>query len=160
MTIRRVERIGLDGTCISVTIGRTTIPFRKTSYGDKLETDAGSDMGSQQIDYRTRGTYTTDEFDGEIEEVNFREILQPLLKTDGFGNEHLPIVVSETHPQLGYDSDLLENFRFGAISNTYQNDNKVLVRSVKGTFDQLYLGEDRKTINQFDLTVPLGAPNF
>lgn len=160
MAIKRVSRIALSGTNITMTIGRHQIACRKASYGDKLETDSGSNMGSQQIDFRTMGTYTTDEAKITMESVVFRSEFMPLLQQNGFGNEEIPIIFSYSHPDLGDDSDLLDESRFTNLSQAIEASNKALEVDFGIVFNQLYLTDERKTINAIDPSVPLTTSNF
>lgn len=160
MPIRRVARIALSGTDLTMTIGRHQIACRKASYGDKLETDSGSNMGSQQIDFRTRGSYTTEEAKITMESVVFRAELMPLFQQNGFGNEEIPIIFSFSHPDLGDDSDLLDEARFTNIAQALEASNKAFEVDFGITFNQLYLTDERKTINAIDPSVPLNASNF
>lgn len=160
MTIRRVDRIGLDGTTLSVTLGRIQVAALKASYGDKLETATLSEMGSQAIDVRTPGNYSTDEVAISFEAVTFRSEVLPRLQTTGFGNEKLPIVFGFTHPDLGDDSDLLIGCRVTNLAQAIENSNKALEVELKLTTDQIFWGNDRKTINSLDPSLPLDASQF
>lgn len=160
MSIKRVNRIAADGTTVTTTFGRHRIAALKASYGDKLETETLNEMGSQSIDARSPGKYSTDEFTITFEYVTFRERVSPLLQKDGFGNEKIPIVVGTFHPDLGSDSDLLDRCRF--VGQKENPENTATPRSVECTFtvDQIYWGESRKTRNKLRPDLPLAASKF
>jgi hypothetical protein len=160
MAIRRVSRIALDGSTITMTMGRHQIPSTKASYGDKLETEVIRNMGAQEISARTPGIYSTEDAKVTMESVTFREVLYPLLQQSGYGNEQIPIVFAFTHPDLGDDSDLLEECRFVGIAQALEASAKALEVEFGIVFNQLYLGNDRKTINAIDPSVPLNASQF
>lgn len=160
MSIKRVNRIASDGTTVSITFGRHEIRCLKASYGDKIDTTPLTEMGSQQIDARTPGSYSTEEVTISIEYVKFHEEVAPLLQDDGFGNEKIPIVVAVSHPDLGDDSDLLDGSRFIGQKDSVENTNAARVVELTFSTDQIYWGEERKTRNQRDLSVPLAASNF
>jgi hypothetical protein len=160
MTMRRVDKIALDGTCISMTFGRNEVPCSKASYADKLETAVHSNMGSQQIDARTRGTYSTEDAKVTMESVVFRAVFAPLLQRRGYGNEQIPIVFHYTHPDLGDDSDLLDGCRFTGLAQALENSNKALEVEIGIVFNQLYLTDRRVTLNVLDTRQPLQPSKF
>jgi hypothetical protein len=160
MTMRRVHKIALDGTTVTMMFGRNQIACTKASYADKLETAVLNNMGSQAIDARTPGSYSTEEAKISMDAVVFRTELYPLLQVDGYGNEQIPIVIAESHPDLGDDSDLLDQARFTGISNAFENSNKAREVEFGIVFNQLYLGNDRKTLNKLNPEVPLTASKF
>ncbi len=160
MGMRRINGIGLDGTTVAVTIGRVQVVALKASYADKLETSPLTEMGSQSIDVRTPGNYVTEEVSLTFEAVRFRSELLPRLQSTGFGNEKLPIVVSFVHPDLGDDSDLLTGCRITNLSQAVENSNKALEVELKLTTDQIFWGNDRRTINSLDPSVPLDPSGF
>jgi len=160
MSIKRVNRIATDGTTVTVTLGRHQIPCLKATYGDKIETSFGAELGSQQIDYRTRGNYSTEELTITWEYVRYHSEVVPLLQLDGFGNEAISVVVSETHPDLGSDSDMLTGCRMTGQKDSIENTNAARVVETTWTTDQVYWGEVRKTRNQRNLSLPLDASKF
>lgn len=160
MTMRRVNKIALDGTSITMMFGRNQVACTKASYADKLETATLSHMGSQAIDARTMGSYSTEEAKVSMDSVVFRAEFQPLLQKSGYGNEQIPIVFGYSHPDLGDDSDLLDQCRFTGLAQAVENSNKALEVEFGIVFNQLYLGDDRRTINQPNPAVPLGASKF
>jgi hypothetical protein len=160
MALRRLGPIAFDGTTINIAIGRTIVPCLKASYGDKLETQTISNMGSQKIDARTPGTYSTEEVSLTFESTKFRELVAPRLQVDGFGNERLQLVVAFSHPDIGYDSDLLDNCRITNGATALENSNKAAEVELKLTTDQIYWTQQRKTINKRDLSRPLSATRF
>ncbi len=160
MTMRSVDRIALDGTCITLVFGRNEIPCTKASYGDAIETTTITNMGSQQIDGRTRGTYKTTDAKVSMQSQIFRDIFAPLLQKDGYGNEQVPIVFQYQHPDLGDDSDYLDQCRFVGIDQALENSNKALEVEISIVFNQLFLTDERKTINTLDTSLPIGPSNF
>lgn len=156
MAIRRVKRIALSGTDLTITIGKTTIPLTKISYGDKLETGTLNHMGAQEISARTRGTYSTDEVKIGIDAVVYRAELYPLLAKDGYGNAVQPVVVTYAHPDLGSDTDLLEDMRITAPAFSPDNSNKAQEVEITGVFNQLKIGNERKTLNSLDPSQQIG----
>jgi hypothetical protein len=160
MPMRRVKKIALDGTSITMMFGRNQIPCTKASYADKLETAVLSHMGSQTIDARTMGTYSTEEAKVSMDAVVFRAEFAPILQVSGYGNEQFPIVFAYLHPDLGDDSDLLDQCRFTGLSQALENSNKALEVEFGIVFNQLYLTNNRITINQPNPAVPLGASRF
>jgi hypothetical protein len=160
MSMRRVNRIGLDGTSVTIAFGRAQIPCLTASYADGLEPQNLTYMGFQEISEQTEGTYKTENAKVKMSAVVFRADLFPLLQQDGFGRERLSVVVSESHPDLGDDSDLLDGARFVGISDAYENSSKAREVEFEISFTQLYRGNDRKTVNSLNLAVPLGSSNF
>lgn len=160
MTMRRISKIALDGTNITMMFGRNQVPCTKASYADKIETATLSHMGSQAIDARTMGTYSTEEAKVSMDSVVFRAEFEPLLQKAGYGNEQIPIVFGYSHPDLGDTSDMLDQCRFTGLSQALENSNKALEVEIGIVFNQLYVGDDRRTINQPNPAVPLGASKF
>jgi hypothetical protein len=160
MAITRTNRVALDGTTVTVTFGRQIVRLLAQSYSDSLETESGSHMGSQAIDYRTPGIYKTEQVSLKVESAEFREFILPLFQFDGFGNEKFPIVVGYSHPDIGYDSDMLDLCRVVNMAQATENSAKAFETELKLTTDQIYWGEERKTINKRDLSTPLGPSQF
>ncbi|SRR6266404_1882100 len=159
-TIKRVRGLGLDGTTTTIAFGRAQIPCISVSYGDKLEPENLSYLGSQQIDEQTEGTYSTVPAKIKMSAVVYRADLMPLLQKVGFGAERLSVVVSETHPDLGSDSDLLTGARFTGTDAASENSNKVKEVEFEMSFTQLYWGNDRITRNKLNTQVALGSSKF
>lgn len=157
---RRVAKIALDGTTITMMFGRNQIQCTKASYADKLETAVLSHMGSQAIDERSPGTYSTEEAKVSMSSTVFRAEFADLLQTDGYGTEQIPIVFSYSHPDLGSDSDLLDQARFTGLSQALEASNKALEVEFGIVFNQLYLTDRRITINKLDPDVPLAPSKF
>ncbi len=155
MTMRRVNRIALDGTTVNITIGRHLIACISASYGDKLETETLTPMGFQTIEERTRGTYKTEDAKIKMSAVTFRAELAPLLPKEGYGVVPIPIVIGYSHPDLGSDSDLLARARFSGIAQAVENSAKVLEVEFGLIFDQLYLTDRRITLNVLNPNVPI-----
>lgn len=84
--MKRVTGFGIDGTTVSVTMGRTVIPCTKGSYGDSLDPAKLSYMGGQQQDEKTRGTYKTDDAKFTMSAVIFRTVFMPGMPATGAGN--------------------------------------------------------------------------
>lgn len=160
MTMRRVNGIALDGTSITLMFGRNQIACTKATYGDKIETAVLSHMGNQTIDERTMGSYATEDAKVSMSAVVFRAEMVPLLQTNGFGNEPIPIIFAYRHPDLGDDSDFLRDARFVGLNHALENSNKALEVEFTIVFNQLYIGDDRKTINNPDPSLPLRASKF
>src|SRR5512145_2020196 len=117
---QRVRGVELDGTNITMVIGRTQIDILKCSYGDKLTPEKLRQMGRQDIDSITRGIYDTDDGKFTLAASVFRGELAPLLDTEGFGNRVIPLIFNFNHPELGSDSDLMEA-RIVSITGSGEN---------------------------------------
>lgn len=155
MTIQRVQRLALDGSTVTITFGRHEVRCTKVSYGDKLEKSTLSNMGSQEIDAATLGTYKVDDAKVSIEAIEFRTVLYPILQSNGFGNERINVVVTYGHPDIGYDSDMLGWCSFIAPAASMANDNKPAEVEITLQPLQVYWGSERKTINRVGAAVPL-----
>ncbi len=160
MTIRLVERTGLDGTTTTIAFGRSQIPCLSATYGDKIEPENLSYMGSQQVDEQTEGPYSTVTAKIKMSAAVYRAKLMPLLQKNGFGSERLSVVIAFTHPVMGNDSDLLTGARFTGTDAATENSGKVQEVDFEMTFSQLYWGEERKTRNKLNTQIPLGASKF
>lgn len=144
--IRRVNRIALDGTTVTLTVGTHVLKCSKQSYGDSLTTSMVSNLGSQKQDGQTPGSYKTDQPSFTLFAAEYRELLDGF-PSNGFGNYFVPVVVTYSHPDLGSTSDLLENFRFLTQSTSAEAGEKAIEQEVKGSCMQIYWGEKRKTLN-------------
>jgi hypothetical protein len=158
--LRRVAGIGLDGSTVSTTFGKVPIPLIKCSYGDKLEPTYLSYMGSQTQDEQTQGTYKTDEAKITMSSVVFRTLFMPAMPSNGGGNVRFPLVVNREHPDLGDDSDLLENCRCVNWGAAVENSSKAEETELVLTIQQIKWTDDRKTINQLAGAIPAGASAF
>lgn len=156
--MQRVLGLEHDGSTVAITIGRTQIDCLSMSYGDKLQPEELRNMGSQQIDALTPGTYTTDEAKVKMASSTFRAEFMPLVDKNGFGNRALPIVSTFTHPDTGTDSDLLDGCRFIGIAAAVENSAKANEIEFAIKPRQIYWTDQRKTINALDTTIPLGEP--
>lgn len=155
MTMRKVQNVGLDGSTVSATIGKTAIRIIKASYGDKLEPGTLSYMGSQQIDEMTPGTYSVDDPKITMSAIRFRTEYMPLMPATGGGNVRMPIVIGRSHPDAGDDSDLLENCRCINWAAAVENSNKAEEVELVFKCQQIKWTDERKTINQlFGVTSP------
>lgn len=148
MALRQVKNIGLDGSTVTCTIGKKEIRIIKASYGDKIEPAFLSYMGSQQQDEQSPGTYKTDELKITMSAMKFRTEFMPAMPATGGGNVLLAIVVGREHPDLGSDSDLLENCRCTNWAAAVENSNKVEETELTFTVQQIKWTDARKTINQ------------
>lgn len=147
MAIRRVANIGLDGTTVTFTIGKTEIRCIKASYADSLEPAFLTNMGSQEQDEQSPGTYKTEQGSVTMSSMRFRTEFMPRMPKTGGGNKRQSIVVGRQHPDLGDDSDLLEGCRFINLAAAVENSNKVEEVELKFTIQQIYWTDERKTIN-------------
>lgn len=155
--LKRVAGIGLDGSTVTVTIGKNQTPAIKASYGDKLEPEALSYMGGQEIDELTPGKYSTDELKITLSAMIFRTVYMPSMPASGGGNVRMAIVVSRRHPDLGDDSDLLENCRCTNWAAAVENSSKAEEVELAFKPQQIRWTNQRKTINQLRGAVPSGA---
>lgn len=146
--MNRVNRIALDGSTVTASIGRHEIRLEKASYGDKLEIGTFTGMGSQQIEARTPGSYKVDDLKLSVEAIEFRTKLYPLLQQDGFGGEGVSVTISFSHPDAGDDSDMCAFCRITSTALSIANDNKAQVVEVTLNPIQIYWGSERKTINR------------
>ena len=160
MTLRRVANVGFDGSNVTISLGKLEIRILSASYGDSLKPEALSYMGSQQIDEMSPGVYETDEGKIKMSAVRFRTEFMPAMPTTGGGNIRIPIVVTRSHPDLGDDSDLLENCRITNLPAAVENSAKL--EEVEITFKptQIKWTNDRKTINALAGSQTTGATGF
>lgn len=158
--MRRVIGLALDGSTVTIAVGRTQVPCISAEYGDNLATEVLRRMGEQIIAGRTPGQYETEEGKIKLSANDFRSYLMPLVQVDGMGNERLVIVVSFYHPDCGGDSDALVNVRFVGIKEAIEASAKAIEVELKMVYDQVYWTDQRITINQRNLAVPLGASKF
>jgi hypothetical protein len=87
MRYRRVRGLELDGTSITMTIGRYQFDILKSSYGDSLNVEKLRQMGHQTIDAITPGIYETEDGKISLSESVFRGELMPLVQRYGWGND-------------------------------------------------------------------------
>lgn len=152
MPIRRVASSELDGTTVTISLGSTQVACAEGTYGDSIERGNYTPMGSQGGGRRTRGMYKTVEWTFKISSFDFRTIIMPALPKVGFGNVVFPIIVGVKHPDLGDDSDLLESCMFSNLDAAVKNSSEVMMLDIKGTTQQVYWGDERRTINVPDGT--------
>lgn len=157
--IRRVSGLGLDGSTVSVTLGKIELPCISISYADKLEVGKLSMMGGQEIDEMTQGTYDTDEVSLKVSGKIYRSLLMPAMPKNGGGNVRIPIVVNFSHPDLGDDSDLLDACRLINWPASMDNTSTPHELDLKAVVQQIFWTHERKTINQLR-GVPIGAHKF
>lgn len=160
MGLRRVAGIGFDGSTVSTTFGKVPVPLLKAAYGDKLEKVYLSYMGSQEQDEQTPGTYKTDDLQITMSSVIFRTVLMPAFPQTGGGNVRMPIVINREHPELGDDSDLLEDCTCSNWAAAVENSNKAEETTLTWTVRQIKWTDARKTLNQLRGVVPAGAIGF
>lgn len=144
--IQRIRGYELDGTTITMVIGRTQFDILKCSYGDKLSPEKLRQMGRQDIDSITRGTYDTDDGKFSVAASVFRGELAPLLDVEGFGNRVIPVIFCFNHPELGNDSDLMEA-RIISLSGSGENSSKPNENELGLIIRQIWWTNERKTIN-------------
>lgn len=145
--MQRVAGVGLDGSTVTASMGKLDLRLVKASYGDKLEPGFLSYMGSQQQDEQTQGSYKTDNAKLTMSAVEFRTKLMPAMPTNGGGNLRVPIVIGRSHPDLGDDSDLLEDCRCVNWAAAVENSNKAEEVELEYTVRQIKWTDERKTIN-------------
>jgi hypothetical protein len=158
--LRRVANVGLDGSTVSMSLGKLEIRILKAGYGDSLKPESLSYMGSQKIDETTPGIYETDEGSITMSAVKFRTELMPAMPTTGGGNVRIPIVFTRTHPDLGSDSDLCENCRFTNWAAALENSAKAEEVELKFKPQQIKWTDERKTINALVGAAPTGPVGF
>ncbi len=158
--IRRVAGLGFDGSTVTTTLGKSELKLTKASYGDKLEKGELSNMGSQQIDEITPGSYKIDELKLSMSSVEFRAKFMPAMPKNGFGNVKLPFVISHSHPELGDDSDLIEDCYCTNLAAAVEASNKAEEVEVIFKPRQIKWTHERKTINALKGAVPVGAIAF
>jgi len=148
MPMKRVQGNGLDGSNVSTTFGKTEIPLIEASYGDSLETETLTEMGAQEIDERSLGTYKVDDISLKMSSARFRASFLPALAANGFGNKPFPMVISMSHPDIGDDSDLLEQCRIVNLTEAKAAAATVLTVELKLVCNQIRWGSARATINR------------
>ena len=158
--LTRVNRIELDGTVVTTTIGIKEIPAVKVSYGDSLKTEVVRKMGSQTQNARTAGTYETDQVELVFSASDFRALLMPLFPTQGAGNVLFEITVGYTHPDIGSDSDLLKSARCVNIAAAAEAAAKGLEASTKWDILQVLWTDRRVAINAVDIFSTLSPSAF
>ena len=156
MHYRRIRGYELDGTSITMTLGRFQFDVLKESYGDKLTPEKLSQQGHQTIDAITPGQYQTDDGKISLSESVFRGELMPLVDRYGFGNRVLPLIFSYTHEQMGSDSDLLYA-RIIGLTHSGEASSKAQEKELALIVQQIFWTDDRKTINRMgDVYTTLG----
>lgn len=158
--IRRVTGTEFDGSSVTSTFGRHEIACQSASYADKLETEVGRSMGSQKQDFRTPGSYSTEDAKIKMRSTVFRAKMMPLFPKHGGGNVIMPIVIGFTHPDIGSDSDLLSGARCVNWSQAVENSNKAFEVELTWVLQQIFWTAQRKTINSLGLSLPAGTIGF
>jgi len=146
MSLKRVNKLALDGTTMSIVIGTAVLRCTKASYGDSLTIEKGSALGSQEYDYQTSGSYKTDDFAATVEAIDYREFLLRL-PSNGFGNQALNAIILYEHPAMGSDSDLLAGFRLLTNAVSVEAGEKMVAHEIKGSTTQIYWGSRGATLN-------------
>lgn len=147
MRFQRVNGLELDGTAITMTIGRWQFDILKSSYGDKLNIEKLRQMGQQSISALTPGIYDTDDAKISMSESVFRGEFMPLVERYGFGNTPHPVIFSYTNPFTGSDSDMLLA-RIVGITGSNENTSKPSEKEVALVVQQIFWTDDRKTIDR------------
>lgn len=158
--MQRAIGIGLDGSNVTITIGRTQIPCLTAEYGDNLSVERLRNMGEQYIAETTDGQYEVEDGKLKMSSVVFRSLFAPLAQQDGMGLERVTVVISKYHPDLGGDSDLLQRVRFIGLKEAIENSNKAQETEIKMVYDQIFWTNRRITINKINRAVPLTASKF
>ena len=143
----RVIGVEFDGSSAHITFGVHEIPFLKADYGDSLKPDPVRQTGSQAIAAYTPGQYEVKEAKITFRSSVFRALLLPRLPGGGFGNVRISLVVNVIHPEIGADSDLLQNARLMDVAAAIEASNKGLEVETTWQPDQIYWGSERKHIN-------------
>lgn len=150
MSITRNKRLGLDGSTVTWKLGTLDVPLVSASYGDSLSTEFQPTMGSQERGEQSRGTYSCEDAKIVMSSAVYRTILAPALPVNGAGNLLLPIVISYVHPDLGDDSDLLEDCRLVTPTTSLENSSKIINVELTFTVAQIRWTDRRVTINTLD----------
>lgn len=148
MRLRRISGHELDGSTVTITIGKYQFYALAVSYGDSLQPEKLRQMGGQEIDAITEGTYETEEGKLRVSASVWRGEIAPLLEQNGWGNVGHSVVVSFTHKQLGSDSDLLADCRLISNTDAPEAGSKPLEHEIKLVYRQIFWTDDRKTINR------------
>lgn len=161
MTVRRVNRQAFDGTSPAIQFGRVRANAVSISYGDKIDPQHQSNLGSQAIDSTTEGAYSTERGKVKMEAVVFRAEIAPKLQSRGFGAERIPVVITYQHPDVGDDSDMLDGARIvGLQAAADAASNGALYVEFEIDYLQIYWTNERKTINRLDTAQRLGSSQF
>ena len=146
MSLRRVNKLALDGTTVSIIVGTNVLRCTKQGYGDSLTIAKGSALGSQEQDYQTSGSYKTDDCSFTVEAIEYREFIGRL-PVNGFGNVSLSAIILYEHPQMGNDHDLLAGFRLLTNAVSVEAGEKMIEQEIKASCMQIYWTERQATLN-------------
>ena len=146
--MQRVIGIGIDGTTVSITMGKTVVPCLKGGYADSLDPQFLSYMGSQEQDEQTDGVYKTEDAAFTMSSVVFRTVFMPAVAANGAGNTRFPVVALRSHPELGDDSDLLVDCRLKNLAAAIENSSKAEETEIKLSVRQIKWTDARITINR------------
>lgn len=145
--MQQVVGAGIDGTIVSITMGKTSIPCTKASYADSLDPIYLSYMGSQEQDEKSLGSYRTDATAITMTAKTFRVLFMPLFPANGAGNVQFPIVVLRSHPTLGSDSDLLVNNSITNFAAAVEASSKLEEVEIKLSTQQIKWTDRRVCLN-------------
>lgn len=160
MSLTKVGGAGFDGSNVTMSFGKLGIRCVKATYAETIETETLSEMGAQQIDARSRGTYKNENAKITMTAVRFRTEFLPAMTDSDMTGVGFPIVITRTHPDLGSDSDLLENARLTGIPASVENSASIEVMELEFVYSQVRWGDKRQTINRLANVEPVGTVGF
>ncbi len=143
----RVIGVEYDGSSANLTFGVHLVPILKADYGDSLEPDPVIQTGSQAIAAYTPGSYKVKQAKITFRSSVFRTDILPRMPGSGFGNVRISLVVNFIHPEIGADSDLLQDARIMDIGAAIEASNKGLEVETTWQPIQILWGSARKRIN-------------
>lgn len=109
MAIRRAG-LNFDGSTVHITVGKIEIPVISESHGDNVKKEFVWKLGAQVPEADTPGQYEPEEGSIKMTTVNARTKLFPALARLGAAGTRVNAVITMFHPDIGDDSDLLEDF--------------------------------------------------
>ena len=80
--------------------------------------------------------------------------------SDGISADTFSIVVTDSHPGFGDDSDLLEGAHFVGLKAARDNSNNAAMVEFGIKFKQIYWTNSRFTINRRDMRKPIASSQF
>ena len=148
--IRRVTAVECDGSCFTLTIGLTEIPYLSMSYSDNVAPEWVYETGSQVPTADTPGQYKPGDGKLKLRNSVARAIILPNLPQFGAANAKTQAVCNFLHPDVGADSDLLEDFRilggaasFEASAKAAEIELSIRYRLVRWTDRRICFGNPR-----------------
>lgn len=147
MSVTRINGVEFDGSTCKITFGVYEIPFLSADYGDSLKPEPVRECGSQEIVAMTPGQYEVKEAKIKFRSTVFRELLVPRFTAIGFGNQRVQLVVNFYHPEIGADSDLLQDARLVDLGAAIEASNKGLEVETTWQPRQVLWTSARKRIN-------------